>query len=86
MASEGYWVYVLGNPEGKKYIGLSEDVGRRLADHNSGRSRWTRNFGPWKLLWRQGPMTLSNARRLESLLKRQKGGEGLFTLTGLPRC
>ena len=78
-----YRVYLLSNPAGRHYIGLSEDVELRLNQHNSGVSQWTRNRGPWRLLWQSDEFSLAEARRLESLLKRQKGGAGLYRLTGL---
>jgi len=62
-------VYVLQNRSSKFYIGLSDDVARRIEQHNVGVSRWT----------------LSEARKLELLLKRQKGGDRSYRLTGLPR-
>ncbi|WP_265592726.1 GIY-YIG nuclease family protein [Verrucomicrobium sp. BvORR034] len=34
-------MYIVRNSEGRLYIGLSEDVIVRLADHNSGVSKWT---------------------------------------------
>jgi predicted GIY-YIG superfamily endonuclease len=83
MAAEDYWVYVLCNPTGKFYIGLTADVARRLRDHNTGVSKWTRKFGPWRLVWQKGPMSLTEARKLENRLKRQRGGRGFFALTGL---
>ena len=83
MAMENYWVYVLRNPSGKFYVGLTKDVARRLNDHNTGRSEWTKKFGPWELAWQMGPMSLSAARKLENRLKRQRGGRGFVGLTGL---
>ena len=80
---EEYRVYILQNLEGRFYIGLSQDVARRLVQHNAGVSRWTRGRGPWSLVWTSASMTLSDARKLESLLKRQKGGAGFFRMTGL---
>ena len=76
-------VYVLRNPAGRLYIGVSEDVLRRLEQHNSGMSNWTRSRGPWCLVWQSDPMSLSAARKLENLLKRQKGGVGFYRITGL---
>jgi putative endonuclease len=81
-----YRVYVLRNREGKFYIGLSDDVGRRIDQHNFGLSKWTRGKGPWKLVWESEWMSLSEARKLELLLKKQKGGDGFYRLTGLPRA
>ena len=83
MAESQYWVYVLRNPEGKFYIGLTEDLARRLEQHNSGISTWTKTRGPWDLVWRRGPMKLGNARKLEHQLKRQKRGTGFYRITGL---
>ena len=75
-----YRVYLLANPTGRRYFGLSDDVGRRLLEHNAGVSQWTAKFRPWSLVWTSHPLDLSAARRLENLLKRQKGGAGLEPL------
>jgi len=80
-----YRVYLLQNPEGRHYIGISDDLSRRLSQHNDGVSQWTRHRGPWTLIWHSDFMSLSEARKLENLLKRQKGGEGLYRMTGLSR-
>ena len=80
-----YQVYVLQNPTGKFYIGLSENVPLRLQQHNQGVSKWTRSRGPWSSIWSSEIMTLSEARKLENQLKRQKGGIGFYKLTGLSR-
>ena len=78
-----YRVYVLQNQEGRYYIGLSEDIMVRLAQHNAGESKWTAKYRPWRLAWQSEEQDLSSARRLENLLKRQKGGQGFYKLTGL---
>ena len=80
---ELYRVYLLRNRSGLRYIGISSDVLRRLEDHNTGKSRWTRSRGPWTLVWQSRLLTLSEARKLENLLKRQKGGDGLDALLAL---
>jgi putative endonuclease len=82
---EPYQVYVLLNLHGRFYIGLSDDVGRRVSQHNSGVSQWTASRGPWKLVWSSDSLSLSDARKLENRLKRQKGGAEFFEITGLPR-
>jgi putative endonuclease len=81
----GYQVYILQNPAGRFYIGLSENVATRLIQHNAGVSQWTRSRGPWTLVWMSDAMSLTDARRLEVWLKRQKGGDGFFRHTGLVR-
>ena len=82
---EKHRVYVIQNPSGRFYIGLSDDIERRVANHNSGVSKWTRARGPWVLAWVSEWMSLGNARRLENELKRQKGGSGFYERTGLNR-
>jgi putative endonuclease len=80
-----YRVYVIQNPAGRFYIGLSEDVEMRLQQHNEGVSKWTSLRGPWKLVWQSAGMTLGEARKLEIFLKKQKGGDKFYEATGLSR-
>jgi putative endonuclease len=85
MTDKEYWVYVLRNPGGTFYIGLTADLQRRLDQHNEGESKWTAKHRPWELVWQRGPLSLSEARKLENRLKRQRGGRGFLLLTGLRR-
>ncbi len=78
-----YRVYVIQNPNGTFYIGLSEDVARRLTQHNDGLSKWTKGKGPWILVWTSEAMSSTNARKLKNLLKKQKSGSGFYRLTNL---
>jgi len=80
-----YRVYVIQNREGKFYVGLSDDVDRRIDQHNSGVSKWTRAKGLWTLTWQSEEMNLADARKLELLLKRQKGGDGFYRIIRLSR-
>lgn len=34
----------------KRYVGLTGDLEKRLADHNSGRSPYTSRYMPWKVV------------------------------------
>ena len=80
-----YRVYLIRNRDGKFYTGLSDNVARRVEQHNNGKSRWTKGRGPWTILWQNDELSLSEARKLENRLKRQKGGHGLFHLAGVRR-
>ena len=52
MAQEKvYGVYVIQNAAHKFYVGVSEDMRRRVQQHNEGISKWTRGKGPWSLVW-----------------------------------
>jgi putative endonuclease len=84
-STEDYYVYAVRNLAGRHYIGLTDDIAHRLDQHNSGGSQWTGSRGPWALVWQSGKLTLGGARKLENLLKRQKGGVGFYRMTGLIR-
>jgi putative endonuclease len=73
-------VYVLKNPQSLRYIGIASDLEKRIAAHAAGLSVFTRNRGPWELLWNSIPMSHTEALKLEKNMKRQKGGQGLFRL------
>ena len=75
-----YQVYMLKNDIGRRYIGLSQDPECRLTQHNNGESKWTAKYRPWRLSWISRTMSLSEARKLENRLKRQKGGDGINAL------
>gem|GEM_PF-1562811 len=47
-----WYVYVLRSQKnGKIYVGMSQDIDRRLAEHNSGKSKFTSGHLPWKLVY-----------------------------------
>ena len=80
-----YRVYVIQSREGRFYIGLSDDVVRKVKQHNRGQSRWTKGRGPWKIVWQSEELSLTDARKLENRLKRQGRGKGFYAITGLYR-
>ena len=80
-----YRVYLIQNREGQFYTGVSDDVARRLEQHNTGQSRWTKGRGPWTIVWQSEDLSLSQARKLENRLKRQGRGKGFYSITGLHR-
>ena len=83
---KGYWTYVLYSDVADRfYIGVSEHVEQRLAKHNSGGSRWTARHVPWRCVFARKFPDLTEARKFENRLKRQRRGDGFFRLTGLCR-
>ena len=43
-----YFVYALWSKNyGKIYVGFSEHPDKRLVEHNSGKSNYTKKFKPW---------------------------------------
>ena len=69
-----YRVYLIENLQARRYIGISSDVPTRLDQHNRGESRWTAKFRPWTIKWTSREFDLTQARKLETLMKKQKGG------------
>ncbi len=84
MNERPYWAYVLWSKSCHRfYIGISEDPEERLCEHNAGISKWTKNKGPWIIVWRRQCTSSSEARKLENYLKRQKGDAGFYEFTEL---
>lgn len=63
-------VYMLRDASNRLYTGISTDVLRRLAEHQSGKgARALRGRGPLQLVWQQSIGEQSLALRLEYRLK-----------------
>ncbi len=47
-----WYVYLLESEavEGQRYVGLTSDLRRRLAEHNAGKSTHTSKFMPWRIV------------------------------------
>ncbi len=70
MPSPRAYVYIVRCRDGTLYIGTARDVAQRLAQHDAGKgAKYTRSRGPVKLLWQEGPMTVSRSLRREYQLK-----------------
>ena len=65
------------------YIGLTNDLDRRVREHNRGYNRSTKGKGPFELVHYEEFETRPRARRREIYLK---SGIGRETLKRLPRC
>ena len=49
-----YKVYIIKSEKtGRQYIGYTEDIDKRLKEHNDGKTRSTKNKGPWNLLYQE---------------------------------
>ena len=65
-----YFVYVLfSNKLTKRTIGSTQDVDRRLIEHNLGKSKFTSSGIPWELIHKESFSTNAEARRREMFLK-----------------
>ena len=66
-----HFVYILKNQENIFYKGYSTDVDKRLDYHNSNKSDYTKNKGPWTLIFIKKFDAKSEALKFEKMLKRQ---------------
>jgi putative endonuclease len=83
--SERYWVYILvSQSSGKTYAGQTDDLGRRVTEHNDKecyRTLYTkRNDGPWVVLWEESFKTRVEAVRGEKWWKTGVGREAIQRL------
>lgn len=71
-----YYVYVLRSLKfGRKYVGFTENLGKRLRQHNSGKTKSTKPYLPWKVLFYEVYETKVEALTREKFLKTGKGRE-----------
>ena len=69
-----YFVYILKSLEyDKTYIGITNDLDRRLKEHNSGKAIYTRKYLPWKLIYQEELANRLEARQREKYLKSAAG-------------
>jgi putative endonuclease len=69
-----YFVYAIkSETDGRIYVGFSENVQNRVKEHNSGKTKSTKGYRPWKLFFTEECKTRIEARKLE---KYYKGGSG----------
>jgi putative endonuclease len=74
------FVYVLkSESHGNRYIGQTDDIVKRLEEHNQGKCRYTSGRRPWKLIYQEQVGSRSEALKRESFLKSGQGRKFLDT-------
>lgn len=74
-----FYTYILESESSDMlYIGQTANLEDRLFRHNHGNSRFTKNKGPWKLLFSIKMNSRSDAILLESKLKKFKNRERIL--------
>ena len=69
-----FYVYAIQSmTKSRIYVGQTEDIKKRLAAHNLGAVKSTRQHRPWNLLKSQSCETREAARWLEYSLKSSRG-------------
>jgi putative endonuclease len=67
-----YLLRSLQNPE-KRYVGSTNNLQQRLADHNAGKSPHTAKHVPWKLV---AALSFEDAAKAEAFERYLKDGSG----------
>ena len=67
-----YYVYILKNTEGVKYVGVTHDLKTRLAQHNDGKTRTTKG-SLYKIVWYCAFTNKEKAYSFEKYLKSSSG-------------
>jgi putative endonuclease len=73
-----FWFYILQNPDGKFYIGHTQNLNLHLANHNrtdSVAGKFTRKNGPWRLVWSETYPTRALAMVREKQIKSWKSSQ-----------
>ncbi len=80
-----FFVYILKSiKSGTYYIGCTNDIERRLKEHNSGISIYTKTDKPWKLCYNEAFNSLSEARKRENQIKSWKKRKAIEKLIQAP--
>ncbi len=69
-----YFIYILFSENFKKsYVGSTDNLERRLKQHNNGTSNFTKKYKPWKLIHSEKFQTRDVALQRERYLKSRAG-------------
>ena len=76
-----YYVYIIQSSKtGQYYIGSTEDIDKRLNEHNRNIMRSTKHRGPWEIIYREECENRTHALEREHRIKSFKGGGGFKKL------
>jgi putative endonuclease len=69
-----FYVYILKSIiTGRFYIGVTNNLEKRLRNHNKGGTRSTKPFKPWKIVYKEEFIDKYKAYKREFYLKSPKG-------------
>ncbi len=73
-----YTIYAIKSKKDKRvYVGFTDNLNRRLREHNSGFVKSTKGYKPWIVFYTEQTHLRSEARRREKYLKSGCGKEFL---------
>jgi len=66
-----YFTYIIQSTKNNSwYYGSTDNLDRRVNEHNTGQNKSTKNKGPWKLIFKRPFETRLEAVRFEMKLKK----------------
>ena len=69
-----YYVYILKSlKSGVLYYGYTEDLRKRVREHNTGKSKFTKGLMPWRLVWYSAFEGVRKAKDFELYIKSGSG-------------
>ena len=75
------YVYAIkSKKDGGIYVGMAVDFEKRLKEHNSGKTKSTKGFIPWELIFTERCVDRLNGRAREKYYKSGVGKEFLKSL------
>ncbi len=75
-------VYVIQSETGQSYIGQTENLEKRLQQHNLGKSGYTKRYKNWRLVYSEEFSTRKESMLREAELKTSKGRKFVRSLLG----
>jgi len=71
-----YYVYILENGS-ERYIGRTNNLRRRILEHNAGKNFSTKSPTNWKLIYYEAHLSFEDAKRRENYFKTSVGRKSL---------
>ena len=76
-----HFVYAIqSDNDNRIYVGMSVDPEKRLQEHNQGKTKSTKGFLPWRIIYQESLNSRSEARAREKYFKSGVGKEFLKSL------
>lgn len=77
-----FYVYTIYSKKfDKYYTGFTQNINRRLDEHNRGKTKSTKAFKPWEIVFIEEVTTRIEARQLEKYYKSGAGREKIKELS-----
>jgi putative endonuclease len=82
-----FYVYILhSESSGHYYIGQTQDLKKRIHRHNTNQSKYTKNKGPWKLVYFEAYLLRTEAIKRETKIKKMKSRKYIENLISSSGC